>query len=117
MSRRLATRLAILSLGLTAVFSVVLLTQRADTDALDCPRERDSRFDAFQTTEQAERNLLGRTRDDIATEYGQPDSERFGSEYDATYWMRPRGFCVGGWYLAIKFNDLGVAVEAAVLPG
>lgn len=117
MSRRVVARLAIISVVLIAIFSVVLLTQRAWTEAFDCPRERESRFDAFQTTEQAERQLLGRTRDDIVAEHGQPDSERFGSEYDATYWMRPQGFCVGAWYLAIKFSDLGVAVEAAVLPG
>lgn len=117
MSRRVVNRITIVSVGLAGVFAIAFLTQRACAEAWVCPRERDSHFDAFQTTEQAERTLLGRTRDNIAAEYGQPDSERFGSEYDATYWMRPRGFCVGGWYLALNFDDQGVAVEVAVLPG
>lgn len=119
MSRRTMALLAIIpALGvLTAVSVLVVLAFAGETLQEPCPRDRDERFNAIKTTADAEQVFLGKSRDEIVEQYGQPGPARFGTDYDATYFMRPQGFCMDGWYLAINFDSHGVAVEAAVLPG
>lgn len=119
MAPRTMAKLAIIpALGLLAAVSVLLVVVFAvDTFHDPCPRDRDSRFNAIRTTADAEQEFLGKTRDEIVEQYGQTGAARFGTDYDATYFMRPQGFCMDGWYLAINFDNDGFAVHAAVIPG
>jgi hypothetical protein len=80
-----------------------------------CARAPDSRLSGIQDEADAQA-LVGLNRVDILNRFGPDTGKRF-DDWDATYWLRPQGLCMDGWYLAIDYDDQQVVESAALLPG
>lgn len=103
---------------MATIIVVVVATSSASLAACDqsCGRRADSRLSGFDDDRDAQ-SLVGLTRDEIHARLGTPTSERFSPEWDSTYWIRPQGFCMDGWYLVVEFDEQQVVTRATVLPG
>lgn len=102
----------------TALVAVLALTAFAGPGCSSgCARPPDSRFDDIRDNTDAQA-LVGRTRADITAAFGDaPATSRFPGEWDTSYWMRPQGMCMDGWYLVLDFGRDGRVTHAAVRPG
>lgn len=102
-------------LGLLAL-SVTWLWGCSQASYSECERGPDHRLDAFKNDSDA-RKLVGLRKEDVSKRLGTPTSRRFDGEWDISYWLRPRGLCMDGWYLVMSFNEDGTVADARVLPG
>jgi len=82
-----------------------------------CARPSDSRFDRVQSDADAQK-YVGWSRDEVVSAFGETaGASRLPGEWEVTYWMRPRGFCMDGWYLALDFGSDDRVSRAGVRPG
>lgn len=98
-----------------AVSSASFVTATGAACSETCPRKPDHRLDGIRTDTDAER-LLGLTRAEVIAKLGPPTSPSLDPGGDMNYWLRPQGFCMDGWYLALDLEDERV-VRARVVPG
>lgn len=86
------------------------------TGGSECERPPDSRLDGYRDDDDA-RRLVGLSRDEVVQMIGEPTTERFSPEWDMSYWLRPRGLCMDGWYLVVQLDEAERVTEARLLPG
>ncbi len=111
MPRRYSTKLAA---GLAALgLCVFTLDGCAPGDYSSCQRGPDHRFDRFKNDGDAT-VLVGLAEQDVKARFGPPGA-RFAPEWDMSYWMRPQGLCMDGWYLVLDLDGDGVVRDARVL--
>lgn len=117
LSAAIRARTATQRVAATALVAILAFTAFAGTGCSSgCARPPDSRFDAIRDNTDAQA-LVGRTRADITAEFGDaPATSRFAGEWDTSYWMRPQGMCMDGWYLVLDFGRDGHVTHAAVWP-
>lgn len=99
---------------LSGLASLILLVASCDFGSSGCERKPDRRLAEFRDSTDAAA-LVGLSEEDVRARIGQPSSDRF-PDWDETFWLRPQGLCMDGWYLALKYEN-GVVSEAAVIPG
>lgn len=58
---------------------------------------------------------MGRTQ--VVALLGEPTSERFSPEWDASYWVRPLGYCIDALYLVVEYDGDDVVSRAELKPG
>lgn len=80
----------------------------------ECPTGPDHRLDEYITTRDAT-SLIGLPEAEVSRKLGPPTSDKFEPEWDRSYWLRPQGFCIDGWYLVLDLDDHGVVVDARVI--
>lgn len=80
-----------------------------------CARRPDHRLDRFKTDADTA-PLIGLSRSEVFARLGPPTSPSLQTGGDMNYWLRPQGFCMDGWYLALYLED-DVVVRARVIGG
>jgi len=95
--------------------AIVAMSMSCDSRGA-CDPGPDRRLDRYQTDDDAQR-LVGMGRTQVVALLGEPTSERFSPEWDASYWVRPLGYCVDALYLVVEYGGDNVVSRAELKPG
>ena len=101
-------------LGMVAGLQLFVMAACTAVPWFECSRGPDGRLARYDDPREA-RSLVGRSRDEVTREIGTPTSERFASEWDASYWLRAQGFCMDGWFLVLDYDADDRVADARIV--